>query len=86
MEDPSEIAEARQALVPPACELWPPLRTWRVTGVRSGVRALPSRTPQGAMPYAGRVDGGHPDRRCGRVATFCLGCRSEGDGKQGRWG
>ena len=25
MEDPSDIAEARQALLPLACELWPPL-------------------------------------------------------------
>ena len=64
MEDPSDIAEARQALLPPACELWPPLCGWQVTGVRSGVRALPCRTPQGAMPYAGRVDGGDADRRC----------------------
>ncbi len=64
VEDPSDIAEARQALLPPACELWPPLCDWTVTGVRSGVRALPCRTPQGAMPYAGRVDGGGDDRRC----------------------
>ena len=63
VEDPSDVAEARQALVPPACQLWPPLGAWRVTGVRSGVRALPGRTPQGAMPYAGRVDGGEPHRR-----------------------
>ena len=108
VEDPSDVAEARQALLPPACELWPPLRRWRVMvcfhsraawpcarsfvtigriravqsiclnesiqhiqGVRSGVRALPCRTPQGAMPYAGRVDGSDPERRCGR----CARCR-----------
>ena len=88
VEDPSDIAEARQALLPPACELWPPLCDWQVTGVRSGVRALPCRTPQGAMPYAGRVDGGDADRRCeqrwgdaepgSRRRCVCCSCRTSG--------
>ncbi|KAK9842126.1 hypothetical protein WJX84_004137 [Apatococcus fuscideae] len=31
----------------------PELESWRLASVRSGVRAMPGRTPQGAMPYAG---------------------------------
>ena len=31
------------------------LHRWRVAGVRSGVRALPPRTAQGALPLAGRL-------------------------------
>jgi glycine/D-amino acid oxidase-like deaminating enzyme len=49
-------AEAERALLRAAQALWPPLaRGWRVAAARTGVRALPSRTPQGSIPYVGRV-------------------------------
>ena len=40
-----------------ACTMWDPIREWRVDAVRTGFRAVPARTDQGAMPYAGRIDG-----------------------------
>lgn len=32
------------------------LKDWKIRNIRSGVRALPTRTSEGAMPYAGRID------------------------------
>ena len=35
------------------------LGRWRITGVRTGVRALPPRDSQGSLPLAGRVNSKH---------------------------
>jgi len=32
------------------------LKDWEIVNIRSGVRALPTRTSEGAMPYAGQID------------------------------
>ena len=49
---------AEEALLSKAATLWPPVADegqWEVVGVRSGVRALPQRTDQGSIPYAGKI-------------------------------
>lgn len=48
-----------------AKRLWKPSKTWDVTSIKSGVRALTSMTNDGAMPYAGQVGGAtrHPCSR-----------------------
>jgi glycine/D-amino acid oxidase-like deaminating enzyme len=51
--DAGEAAAAADALLPAAAALWPPLAGWRVARVRAGVRALPTRGSDGAIPYAG---------------------------------
>lgn len=53
--DLTEAATATEALLPPAAALWPPLSSWRVTVVVSGVRALPTRGADGSIPYLGRL-------------------------------
>ena len=53
-----EWERAVHALVPKAAELWPPIGSnekWRVAAVRSGFRAIPLRTNQGSIPYAGKI-------------------------------
>jgi len=47
--------DATEALVPAAAQIWPPIAEWKVTGVNTGMRALPDRMPQGSVPYAGRL-------------------------------
>lgn len=44
-----------QELLPAATATWRPLSNWRVSGVRTGVRALPPRTPQGSIPLLGSL-------------------------------
>jgi glycine/D-amino acid oxidase-like deaminating enzyme len=59
---------AVEALVPAAAQLWPPVGvglsssssdnsdTWQVATVRSGYRAIPQRTAEGSIPYAGKLN------------------------------
>jgi len=49
-----EVTAAAQELLNSAAALWPAVLRWRVAGIRSGVRALPPRAAQGALPTAGR--------------------------------
>ena len=57
--DAGESEEAAQYLLSEASKVWPPIESdcWKISGVRSGVRALPQRTQQGAIPYAGSLPG-----------------------------
>ncbi|KAL4437088.1 hypothetical protein ABPG75_004227 [Micractinium tetrahymenae] len=55
VQDAAEVEAAAAALLPGATQLWPPLAGWRVSAVRSGVRALPLRGSDGSIPYAGRL-------------------------------
>lgn len=64
MESASELATATEALRPLGEAKWERLGEWEVDAVRTGVRALPTKTPQGAMPFAGRIGGGEPQHRC----------------------
>ena len=59
LDDTSPEADAASdSLVRAARELVPALADgWRVARVRSGVRAIPSRTHLGSIPYAGRLMG-----------------------------
>jgi hypothetical protein len=59
-----EWSAAIDALLPGAAALWAPAGGpgWEVSDVRTGVRALPPRTPYGSLPLAGRMDAGA--RRC----------------------
>ena len=58
IRDAAELQAAQEALMPSAAKLWAPAEHWRVRQIRSGVRALPPRTEQGAIPLAGRVHEG----------------------------
>lgn len=53
----ADVQDAAAALLPAAVELWGPLIDWTVTHARCGVRALPPRTAEGALPLAGQVPG-----------------------------
>ena len=55
VHDVAEAEAAADALLPAASSLWPPISGWRVEAVRAGVRALPVRGADGAIPYAGRL-------------------------------
>eukprot|EP00891_Asterochloris_glomerata_P002033 jgi/Astpho2/2033/Aster-x0499 len=57
VEDWTSRNAAKRGLLPKAAQLWEPLRGWQVQKVRSGVRALPPRLSEGAIPLAGRLDG-----------------------------
>jgi len=54
----SAWTEAEHVLKPAAAHLWRPLEDWEVIGVKSGVRAIPTRTQHGSVPYAGRLPEG----------------------------
>jgi glycine/D-amino acid oxidase-like deaminating enzyme len=56
-KDSKEWKIAVDALVPNAAQLWPPVgdTSWQVATVRSGYRALPQRTAEGSIPYAGKL-------------------------------
>jgi hypothetical protein len=47
------LLAAAQKLLAGAAAVWPPVVAWQVAGVRSGVRALPPRGPQGSIPLVG---------------------------------
>ena len=53
----SDAAQSASTLVQSARQAVPELHdhTWRIRSVRSGVRAMPTRTHQGSIPYAGRL-------------------------------
>eukprot|EP00873_Tetraselmis_striata_P043043 jgi/Tetstr1/463307/TSEL_008231.t1 len=60
--DEAEARGAVEELLPAAASSWPEISSaWEVTSVRTGVRALPPRTPYGSIPLAGRVQGGKGD-------------------------
>ena len=63
METATEIQSATDALRPLGEEKWERLTEWEVDMVRTGVRAIPGKTAQGASPYAGRIDSANPARR-----------------------
>jgi len=52
-------ADAERELIEGAGRAWPPLLLlgggWRAARVRTGVRAVPPRSPQGALPLVGRL-------------------------------
>lgn len=48
-----EALQAASTLMDSARAIMPELEDWKVAAVRSGVRGLPTRTPQGSIPYAG---------------------------------
>ena len=54
----AEIEAAVEGLMPEARQLWKPIEHWSVRRVRTGVRASPPRTEAGAMPLAGKLEGG----------------------------
>lgn len=58
-EDASAAAAAERELLEGAARAWPPFSggRWRVARVRSGVRAVPPRSPEGALPLVGRLFG-----------------------------
>ncbi|KAL3149187.1 hypothetical protein ABBQ32_002016 [Trebouxia sp. C0010 RCD-2024] len=53
--DAGEVAQAEALLRPRAEGLWDPASSWRVARVRSGVRALPQKTADGAIPLTGKL-------------------------------
>lgn len=68
MDSAAEIQLAAAALRSLGEARWERLSDWEVDAVRTGVRALPTKTPQGAMPFAGRIDsGGDPQHRCAQI-------------------
>lgn len=72
--DDQHLFEAVHGLKIGASSVWPPLSSWSVSAVRSGVRAIPSRTESGSIPYLGRFrDKSAPVRGDG-----------DGDGATGR--
>lgn len=50
----AEVAAAAQELLSGAGATWPSIKHWSIAGIRSGVRALPPKSAQGAVPIAGR--------------------------------
>lgn len=50
-----EVTSAIEELMTGIVPVWPKLRDWELVQVKSGVRALPTRTPQGSIPYAGKL-------------------------------
>lgn len=53
----SDATQSATSLVQSARQAVPELddNTWRIRSVRSGVRAIPTRTQEGSIPYAGRL-------------------------------
>jgi glycine/D-amino acid oxidase-like deaminating enzyme len=49
-----EVAAAVWELLAGGAASWPPLLRWRLGGIRTGVRALPRRRREGAIPLMGR--------------------------------
>ncbi|KAL0035211.1 hypothetical protein WJX79_006153 [Trebouxia sp. C0005] len=58
-----EIAQAETLLRPKAEALWSPASTWQVARVRTGVRALPQNTVDGAVPLAGQLPSTPKDKQ-----------------------
>jgi hypothetical protein len=59
----AEVAAAAAELLAGAAAAWPPISGWKISGIRTGVRALPPRTQQGSVPLAGRwTDSKQEDR------------------------
>lgn len=50
-----EALQAASTLMDNARAIMPELEDWKIAAVRSGVRGMPTRTPQGSIPYAGKV-------------------------------
>lgn len=55
MTDPEEVRAAAEALQGAAASVWAPAGSWHVEEVKSGVRAMPQKTGDGALPLAGRL-------------------------------
>lgn len=49
----AEFAAAATELLRGAAAVWPAIREWSISGIRSGVRALPPRSAHGAVPMVG---------------------------------
>ena len=64
VETASEIQSATDVLRPLGEERWERLSGWEVDVVRTGVRAIPGKTAQGAIPYAGRIESTDSAHRC----------------------
>lgn len=58
-----ELAQAEKLLRPKAEALWSPTSTWQVARVRTGVRALPQNTVDGAVPLAGQLPTAPKDKQ-----------------------
>ncbi|KAL0055085.1 hypothetical protein WJX82_006839 [Trebouxia sp. C0006] len=58
-----ELAQAENLLRPKAEALWSPASTWQVARVRTGVRALPQNTIDGAVPLAGQLPSTPKDKQ-----------------------
>jgi glycine/D-amino acid oxidase-like deaminating enzyme len=50
-----EVSDAVAELLGGILPIWPKLRDWELIRIKSGVRALPCRTQQGSIPYAGKL-------------------------------
>lgn len=58
--DSSEVLHAVDQLLEGAAAMWPRIKSWNVANVRSGVRAIPPRSPSGSIPLAGRLPSPSP--------------------------
>lgn len=50
-----EEALVQEELVQRAAQFYPLIKQWQVKSLRAGVRAMPPRTPLGALPLAGQI-------------------------------
>ncbi|GAX84020.1 hypothetical protein CEUSTIGMA_g11445.t1 [Chlamydomonas eustigma] len=58
--DPARLATCHSLtkdLLEASVRVWQPLSKWKVSEVKSGVRALPPRTSDGSIPLIGRLGG-----------------------------
>jgi hypothetical protein len=69
----NDVEEAVWQLLSGGAASWPPLLGWQLAGIRTGVRALPPRTPAGSIPLMGLWRGAGGARR-----ASSSGVRGEG--------